>query len=154
MRNELLTWFAREGLLLTHVVSAADDPENDEIKISVRAPLLALSRARDDFRECLDPVLFGYPEEALGMMNLDDMHEFVLTWFECAVEADMARCFVCNQLLDMGEEKPWDAIFVQKDMYCWLLAHFDCKKYLTRDLKGRHPFEVEASTPEFFDLRI
>lgn len=154
MRNELLTWFAREGLLLTHVVSSADDPENDEIKISVRAPLLALSRARDDFRECLDPVLFGYPEEALGMMNLDDMHQFVLTWFERAVEVDMARCFVCNQLLDMGEEKPWDAIFVQKDMYCWLLAHFDCKKYLTRDLKGRHPFEVEASTPEFFDLRI
>jgi hypothetical protein len=154
MRNELLAWFAREGLLLTDVVSSADDPVNDEIKVSVRAPVVALSRASEDFRACPDPVLFGYPDESLEMMNLDDMHEFVLTWFERAVAAGMARCFVCNQVLDMGEEKPWDAVFVQKDIYCWLLAHFDCKKYLARDLKGRHPFEVEAGAPEFFDMRI
>jgi hypothetical protein len=154
MRNELLAWFAREGLLLTDVVSSADDPVNDEIKVSVRAPVVALSRASEDFRACPDPVLFGYPDESLEMMNLDDMHEFVLTWFERAVVAGMARCFVCNQVLDMGEKKPWDAVFVQKDIYCWLLAHFDCKKYLARDLKGRHPFEVEADAPEFFDMRI
>ncbi|GER87480.1 hypothetical protein KDW_16420 [Dictyobacter vulcani] len=155
MRNELLSWFAREGLLLTHVQSASEDPEHDEIKVSVRAPLLALSRASHDFRECLDPVLFGYPEESLDMMNLDDMNQFVLTWFERAVEAGMARCFVCNQVLTMREEDPpWDAIFVSQDLYCWLLAHFDCKRYLNRDLKGRHPFELEARPPEFFDLRL
>ncbi|GLV57782.1 hypothetical protein KDH_46170 [Dictyobacter sp. S3.2.2.5] len=154
MRNELLAWFAREGLLLTDVVSSAQDPEHDEIKVAVRAPLLALSRAYNDFRECPDPVLFGYPEPSLEMMNLDDMNEFVLSWFERAVAAGMARCFVCNQLLDMGEEKPWDAVFVTRDMYCWLLVHFDCKRYLSRDLKGRHPFEVSAQPPEFFDLRL
>src|SRR5690242_16487846 len=135
MRNELLTWFAREGLLLTDVLSPAQDPEHDEIKIAVRAPLIALSRASNDFRECPDPVLFGYPESSLEMMNMDDMNDFVLSWFERAVAAGMARCFVCNQLLDMGEEKPWDAVFVSHDMYCWLLAHFDCKRYLNRDLK-------------------
>lgn len=154
MRNELLAWFAREGLLLTDVLSPAQDPEHDEIKIAVRAPLIALSRASNDFRECPDPVLFGYPESSLDMMNTDDMNDFVLSWFERAVAAGMARCFVCNQPLDMGEEKPWDAVFVSHDMYCWLLVHFDCKRYLNRDLKGRHPFEVSAHPPEFFDLRL
>ena len=158
MRTELLSWFEREGLLLTSATMMADDfvetSVQDEIKIIVRAPLLALSRASDDFRECPDPVLFGYPENALDMMLLDDMHQFVLSWFEKAVEGGMARCFVCNRALDMGGEKPWDAVFIQHDMYCWLLVHFDCKRYLNRDLKGRNPFEVIASPPEFFDLRV
>lgn len=154
MRKELLSWFEREGLLLTSATMMADDPELDEVKIVVRAPLLALSRAGHDFRECPDPVLFGYPEEALDMMILDDMNQFVLTWFEKAVETGMARCFVCNRTLDMGEEKPWDAVFIRHDMYCWLLVHFDCKRYLDRDLKGRNPFEVIVSPPEFFDMRL
>lgn len=154
MRNELLAWFDREGLLLTNVISSGEDPEHDEVKITVRAPLLALSRASHDFRECPDPVLFGYPEPSLDMMNLDDMHQFVYTWFERAVEAGMARCFVCNKVLNMGEEQPWDAVFVTIDISCWLLVHFDCKRYLNRDLKGRHPFELTAPPPEFFDLRL
>src|SRR5215470_6639105 len=107
MRQELLSWFGREGLLLTSATMMADDPEHDEVKIIIRAPLLALSRASHDFRECPDPVLFGYPEEALDMMLLDDMHQFVLMWFEKAVEAGMARCFVCNRTLDVSGEKPW-----------------------------------------------
>jgi len=154
MRNELLAWFAREGLVLTQVSISADEPEDDEVKITIKAPLVALSRAIDDFRECPDPVLFGYPESALDMMTLDDMHQFVQDWFERAIAVGMARCFVCNQVLDMGEEKPWDILFVTIDIYCWLLAHFDCKRYLNRDLKGRHPFEVIAQAPEFFDLRL
>ena len=158
MRTELLSWFEREGLLLTSatmmVDSGAGTSVEDEIKIIVRAPLLALSRASCDFRECPDPVLFGYPEGALDMMVLDDMHQFVLSWFERAVGAGMARCFVCNRVLDMGGERPWDAVFVRHVMYCWLLVHFDCKRYLDRDLKGRNPFEVSASPPEFFDLRV
>jgi hypothetical protein len=158
MRTELLSWFEREGLLLTSATMMADDAGEtsvqDEIKIIVRAPLLALSRASHDFRECPDPVLFGYPENALDMMILDDMHQFVLIWFEKAVEAGMARCFVCNQTLDMSGEKPWDAVFISRDIYCWLLVHFDCKRYLNRDLKGRNSFEVTASPPEFFDMRV
>lgn len=154
MRNELLTWFAREGLTLSSILLASDEPEIDEVKVAIKAPLVALSRASQDFRECPDPVLFGYPESALDMMNLDDMHQFVLSWFEKAIEAEMARCFVCNQLLDMGTEKPWDAVFVTTDIYCWLLVHFDCKRYLNRDLKGRNPFEVVVSPPEFFDMRL
>ena len=76
MRNELLGWFAREGLLLQDVVTAAEDPEHDEIKVSVKAPIIALSRAHEDFRECPDPVLFGYPESCLDMMSMDDFHQF------------------------------------------------------------------------------
>jgi hypothetical protein len=154
MRNELLAWFAREGLLLTNASGSAEDPEHDEIKITVKAPLLALSRAGDDFRECPDPALFGYPESGLDMMNLDDFHQFVLQWFERAVAVGMARCFVCNSVLDMGGEKPWDAVFVSDPLYLWLLVHFDCKRYLSRDLKGRNPFEVTAHAPEFFDMRL
>jgi hypothetical protein len=154
MRKELLSWFEREGLLLTTATMVAEDPVYDEVKIIVRAPLIALSRASHDFRECPDPVLFGYPEEALDMMILDDMHQFVMTWFEKAVEAGMARCFVCNQRLDTSGEKPWDAVFVQENIYCWLLVHFDCKRYLSRDLKGRNPFEVSISPPEFFDMQL
>jgi len=41
MRNELLGWFAREGLLLQDVVTAVEDPEHDEIKVSVKAPIIA-----------------------------------------------------------------------------------------------------------------
>ncbi|HTI13963.1 MAG TPA: hypothetical protein VL461_05245 [Dictyobacter sp.] len=152
MRNELLSWLAREGLLLTSATLASDDPEHDEIKIAIRGPMIALSRNVDDWRECPDPVLFGYPESSLDMMVLDDMHQFVFAWLEKAVEAGMTRCFVCNQSLDIDEMKPWDAVFISSDIICWLLAHFDCKKYLNRDMKGRHAFEITPAPPEFFDL--
>ena len=163
MRNELLAWFAREGLLLQDVTTSAEDPEHDEIKVSIKAPILALSRASEDFRECPDPVLFGYPASSLDMMNLDDFHQFVYQWFERAVAAGIGRCFVCNKVLETGSEvvgqgrplrSPWDAIFITSDMYCWLLMHFDCKRSLGRDLKGRNPFEVTSHPPEFFDLRL
>jgi hypothetical protein len=154
MRNELLAWFAREGLVLTAASIAADDPKQDEVKISVKAPVLALSRASHDFRECPDPVLFGYPASSLDVMTLDDVHQFVLAWFEEAIAAGMARCFVCNHILDMGNEKPWDAVFVTTEIYCWLLVHFDCKRYLNRDLKGRNPFEITSYPPELFDIRL
>jgi hypothetical protein len=154
MRNELLTWFAREGLLLQDIITSADGPEHDEIKVIVKAPVIALSKDINDFRECPDPVLFGYPESCLDLMSLDDFNDFVYQWFEKAVIAGMGRCFVCNKLLDMGNEKPWDAVFVTKELYCWLIVHFDCKRYLNRDLKGRNPFEVTTHPPEFFDMRL
>jgi hypothetical protein len=154
MRKELLDWFAREGLVLTSVSIVGDDPEHDEVKILLSSPVLALSRASQDFRECPDPYLFGYPESYLDTMTLDDVHQLVLAWFEKAVEAGMARCFVCNEVLDMSNEKPWDAVFVTTEIYCWLLVHFDCKRYLNRDLKGRNPFEITAHPPEFFDIQL
>jgi hypothetical protein len=154
MRNELLAWFAREGLLLQNIITSADDPEHDEIKITFKAPIIALSKNREDFRECPDPVLFGYPESCLDMMTLDDFNSFVYQWFEKAVAAEMGRCFVCDKMLDMGNEKPWDAVFVTKELFCWLIVHYDCKRYLSRDLKGRNPFEVTLHPPEFFDMRL
>lgn len=154
MRNELLSWFAREGFLLQYAGIAAEDPAHDEMKVALKAPIVALSRYYEDFRECPDPVLFGYPDSSLDMMTMDDFHQFVYLWFERAVLAGMGRCFVCNKVLDMGTEKPWDAVFVTQELYCWLLVHFDCKRYLNRDLKGRNPFEVTAQPPEFFDLQI
>lgn len=155
MRNELLSWFAREGLLLTSVTTSGyTDGEEDEMKVVVKAPLVALSRADCDFRECPDPIDYGYPPDCLDYMLLDDMHQFVLSWLEQAVQARMARCFVCNQVLDLGEERPWDAVFVSDPLYCWLLAHFDCKRYLNRDLRGRNPFEVGGSPPEYFAFHL
>jgi hypothetical protein len=154
MRQELLAWFAREGLLLQSVTTAAEDPEHDEIKVTVRAPIVALGRGADDFRECPDPVLFGYPASCLDLMTLDDFHWFILRWFEQAVAAGRARCFVCNTVLDNSPERPWDAVFVQSEWHCWLVVHFDCKRYLGRDLKGRNPFEVRLREPEFFNLRL
>ena len=154
MRNELLAWFAREDLLLQRVTTSADDPEHDEIKVTVKAPIVALSKKIDDFRECPDPVLFGYPESCLDMMTMDDFNSFVYQWFEKAVAAGMGRCFVCDKILDMGSDKPWDAVFVSKELYCWLMVHYDCKRYLSRDLKGRNPFEVTLNRPEFFDMRL
>ena len=43
MRNELLAWFAREGLLLQNIITSADDPEHDEIKVTVKAPIIAMT---------------------------------------------------------------------------------------------------------------
>ena len=88
------------------------------------------------------------------MMNMDDFHQFVYQWLERAVVAGLGRCFVCNKALDMGSEHPWDAVFVSTELYSWLLVHFDCKRYLNRDLKGRNPFEVTSHPPEFFDMHI
>jgi hypothetical protein len=70
------------------------------------------------------------------------------------VEAGLGRCFVCNKPLDTSGAQPWDAVFVSKEWFCWLLVHFDCKRYLQRDLKGRNPFEVPLQQPEFFDLHL
>src|SRR5260221_11288468 len=120
MRNELLAWFAREGLLLQDVTTSAEDPEHDEVKITVKAPIIALSKARDDFRECPDPVLFGYPGSSLEMMTLDDFHSFVYQWFKNAAATAMGRCFVWNQDLDIGMQKPWDAASFTQAWHCWL----------------------------------
>lgn len=154
MRKELLAWFERQGLLLSSASTGAENPEEDEIKISVRGPLIALSRADHDFRECPDPLLFGYPESSLDFMELQDMHEFVFEWLDRAVAAGIGHCFACNKVLTLHNEKPWDAVFVTYDLNCWLLVHFDCKRSLGRELKGRNPFEIHACPPEFFDLRL
>jgi hypothetical protein len=155
MRSELLAWFASEGLLLEDIVCSPEDPEHDEVKVTVRAPVIALSRSDEDYRQCPDPVEFGYPESCLEMMNLEDFHAFVLQWFERAIAAGKGRCYVCNKILSLEDDsKPWDAVFITKDMYCWLLVHFDCKRYLNRDLKGRNPFEVSIAPPEQFDLHL
>src|SRR5260370_17456973 len=90
MRKELLVWFAREGLVLTSASIAADDPEHDEVKISVKAPMLALTRASHDFRICPDPVLFGYPESCLNMITLTHIHLFVLQFLEYSPHATAA----------------------------------------------------------------
>src|SRR5260370_7415508 len=95
MRNELLAWFAREGFLLQDVTTSAEDPEHDEVKITVKAPIIALSRARDDFRECPDPVLFGYLGPTLDLMSLDDFHSFVFQCFKKALAAYMHPRFFC-----------------------------------------------------------
>jgi hypothetical protein len=151
MRKELFSWFDQEGLLLQSV-SASSDQEDDEVKVVVRAPVVALGKGNQDFRECPDPALFGYPESCLDYMLLDDMHVFVLSWFEKAVDAGIVRCFVCDKTLTNTGERTWDAVFITGDLYTWLAVHFDCKRFLNREIKGRNPFEISTSSPEHFDV--
>lgn len=146
MRQKLLSWFARQDLLLT---SATVNDLDGDPQIIVRSPLIALSRSDNDFYECPDPG----PEADLETMTLDDLHGIIYPWLEKTVEANKARCFVCNKLLSNEKDaSPWDAVFVTNDLICWLLVHFDCKRYLNRDVKGRNPFEVSSHSLESLDL--
>src|SRR5260370_8899386 len=82
MRNELLAWFAREGLLLQDIITSADDPDHDEIKVTFKAPIIALSKNREHFRESPDPLPYGYPESSYDIITLSDLNIFASPIFE------------------------------------------------------------------------
>ncbi len=147
--DDLLRWFDTQHLLRALVL--ADDPE--QITEIVRAPLVLLSARPEDVRSAPNPDTLGYPEKRLSEMTLDDYHVFMLRWATRAVDAGLARCFVCGETLRNNDlDAPWDGIFTSEDLVAWLFIHFDCKRGLSRDLKGRSPFDLHPRPPETFDV--
>lgn len=146
---DLLRWFEQQHLLRT-LVLAEDEEQITEI---VRAPMLLLSAQEDDVRAAPNPETLGYPEKGLGEMTLNDFHMFMLRWATRAVDAGLVRCFVCDELLHNDDlDAPWDGIFTSEDLVAWLFIHFDCKRGLSRELKGRSPFELHPCPPEVLDV--
>jgi hypothetical protein len=146
---DLLRWFEQQHLLRTLVI--AEDEEH--ITEVVRAPMLLLSAREDDVRAAPNPDALGYPEKRLGEMTLNDFHVFLLRWATRAIDAGLVRCYVCHEVLRNNDlDVPWDGIFVSEDLVAWLFIHFDCKRGLSRELKGRSPFELHPRPPEVFDV--
>ncbi len=146
---DLLRWFEEQHLLRTLVV--ADDAEH--ISEVVRAPMVLLSARPEDVRAAPNPDALGYPEKRLADMTLNDFHVFLLRWATRAVDAGLVRCFVCHERLRNRDlDVPWDGIFVSEDLVAWLFIHFDCKRGLPREIKGRSPFELVPRPPEAFDV--
>lgn len=147
--EDLLRWFEQQHLLRTMVV--AEDAEH--VTEVVRAPVVFFSARDDDVRAAPNPDTLGYPEKRLGEMTLNDFHVFLLRWATRAVDAGLVRCFVCNETLRNNDlDVPWDGIFLSEDLVAWLFIHFDCKRGLQREIKGRSPFELSPRPPEMFDV--
>ena len=145
----LLRWFEQQHLLRMRVV--AEDAEH--ITEEVREPMVLLSAHEEDARAAPNPDTLGYPEKRLGEMTLNDFHVFILRWATRAVDAGLVRCFACDETLRNNDlDVPWDGIFTSEDLVAWLFIHFDCKRLLKRELKGRDPFELYPRPPEAFDV--
>ena len=145
----LLEWFLARGLC--RVAIEAD--VTGEIREVIAPPVLLLGRGAGDVRAAPHPDHLGYPVRRLAEMTLDDYHLFILRWFTRAVEADLCSCFVCRKPVRNDDPAaPWDGIFIEKELVAWLIMHFDCKRYLAREFKGYHPFELAARPPEAFDV--
>jgi hypothetical protein len=153
MDEDLLRWFEAEGLVR---YMAAGEPDGSVTEVA-RGPLVALGPHDADYRDAPHPRDMRYRLKALGAMNFDDYQAFMLSWFEHAVRAGAVRCANCDASIkettdDMADADTWDAIFIEKELVAWMLCHFDCKKQLPRQLKGRHPFELAPGPAPVYDL--
>lgn len=145
---DLLAWFGAQGVCRY----ALEGDEHGDIIEIVAPPVLLLGPGDGDARACPHPDRLGYPVKPLAAMTLDDFHVFLVRWFTRAVEAGICRCLVCKQPVTTEPEAPWDGIFIDKELVAWIVIHFDCKRGLAREIKGRHPFELAPRPPEPFDV--
>ena len=146
---DLLHWFDEQHLLRTLVF--AEDA--DHITEVIRAPMILLSARPEDVRAAPSPDALGYPEKRLAEMTVNDFHVFLLRWATKAIDAGLVRCFVCHQTLRNRDlDAPWDGLFLSEHLAAWLFIHFDCKRGLPREIKGRSPFELFPRRPEAFDV--
>ena len=150
MEADLLEWFAGEGLV-RYSVSASEDGEVVE---RAHPPLVALGPRDDDFALPPHPDRLHYEGKPLHEMNLQDYNAFIFRWLEAAVRAGDARCANCGRVLrdepDLPPTDTWDAIFVEKDLVAWMLVHFDCKRWLSKKLKGVQAFDLyPRATPDY-----
>jgi hypothetical protein len=151
--DDLLDWFEREGLVR---YAAHGDPAGHVVEVT-RGPLVALGPYDADFCLAPHPAHTRYRLKALREMGLDDYQAFMLSWLEHAVRAADVRCASCGKVIlettpDMADADTWDAIFMDKELVAWMIVHFDCKKSLARQLKGRHPFELDPRPAPTYDL--
>jgi hypothetical protein len=149
---ELLEWFAAQGLTRLRVETS----EADEIVEQVRGPLVAMGPGDSDFVRAPHPADTGWPGKPLQEMSLDDYNVFLFRWFEQAVQLGLVRCANCGKRIredgDLPDADTWDALFIEKELVAWMLAHFDCKRWLAKKLKGMQPFELSVSAPPSIDL--
>lgn len=153
--DELRALFAAEGLL--RVMALGD--ESGEIVQIERGPLVLLGPSDADFVLPPNPDRLGYPGRALREMTLDQYNIFLYRWFEAAVHAGDVRCAYCGKAIydapdgeDLPDADTWDAIFVEKELVAWMVLHFDCKRWLSKKLKGMHPFELTPRPAPIYDL--
>lgn len=148
-----MRWFEDEGLVRYAAYGEPDGSVNE----LARGPLVALGPRDDDYRLAPHPDRLGYRIKPLAAMTLDDYQAFMLSWFEHAIHAGDLRCANCDKPIqpttpDMPDAETWDAIFIEKELVAWMVCHFDCKRHLPRQLKGRHPFELEPRPAPVYDL--
>jgi hypothetical protein len=153
MDEDLLSWFEAEGLVR---YAAHGEPDGSVVEL-VRGPLVALGPHDEDYRLAPHPDQLGYPIKPLRDMTFDDYQAFMMSWFEHAIRAGDIRCASCDRHIlkttpDMADAETWDAIFIEKELVAWMVCHFDCKKQLPRQLKGRHPFELDPRPAPTYDL--
>jgi hypothetical protein len=145
----LLRWFDEQHLVYRSFYAE----DGDHVAESVAMPVLALGKYDADFRRCPHPEAAGYTVKPLAAMSLDDFHDFVFLWYEAAARAGILRCFGCDKPLRPDDlQHPWDVLFSTEDMIFWLAIHFDCKKLLKRDLRGRSAFELYPRPAERLTL--
>lgn len=153
--GDLRALFQAEGLLRWMALG----DESGEIIEMERGPLVLLGPSDADFVLPPNPDRLGYPGRKLREMTLDQYNIFLYRWFEAAVRAGDVRCAYCGKPIreaEEGEDLPdadtWDAIFVEKELVAWMVLHFDCKRWLTKKLKGMHPFELTPGAARAYDL--
>lgn len=148
----LQAWFEGEGLTRYSVMG----DESGEIIELARGPVVALGPGDDDFVRAPHPADNRWPGVPLERMSMDDYNVFMFRWFEAAVSVGSIRCAHCGKTILAGDDLPdadtWDALFVEKELVAWMLAHFDCKRWLAKRLKGLQPFELSADAAPQFDL--
>jgi hypothetical protein len=148
----LHAWFEREGLIRYSVLGEV----TGEVVEQSRGPLVALGPGDDDFVRAPHPADNHWPSLPLERMEMDDYNVFMFRWLEAAVTADLMRCAHCGKRILPGDDLPdpdtWDALFIEKELVAWMLAHFDCKRWLAKRLKGLQPFELSAHPAPRFDL--
>jgi hypothetical protein len=144
--------FAAEGLLRARILA---EP-GGRILEEERPPLVLLGPGDDDAYLPPSPTATGYPGKPLAHMTLDDYHVFLYRWLEAAARAGDLRCVYCGKILrdddDLADEETWDAFLIEKELAAWMAAHFDCKRWIAKKLKGMHPFELPAREPSIYDL--
>jgi hypothetical protein len=150
--QRLQALFQAEGLLRARIVAEPDGRVVEE----ERAPLVMLGPSDDDSYLAPDPAPTGYPGMPLAQMTLDDYHVFLYRWLEAAARAGDLRCVYCGKTLraddDLADAETWDAFLIEKELVAWMAAHFDCKRWIPRKLKGMQPFELPAYAPPIYDL--
>src|SRR5262249_11216707 len=141
--DDLDALFEAEGLLRYMVSGDA----SGEVVESERGPLVLLGPSDHDFVLPPNPDALSYPGKKLREMMLDDYNVFLYRWFEAAVAAGDVRCAYCGKPVrdadDLADAETWDAIFIEKELVAWMVLHFDCKRWISKKLKGMHPFELE-----------
>jgi hypothetical protein len=150
--ERLNTLFAAEGLLRARIIAEPDGCILEE----ERSPVILLGPDDDDTYLPPSPAMTGYPGKPLTQMSLDDYHVYLYRWFEAAAQAGDLRCVYCGKLLrdadDLSDDETWDAFLIEKDLVAWMAAHFDCKRWIAKKLKGMHAFELPAREPPVYDL--